>query len=119
MALERRHSAETDVTAADHTLSSLLKLHPYQKRFCVKRVKDFRIVNCFTSGAEKLMEEWEFYQNINGRWWWRNVTLNRTSESPDRFDSFIHVMGDAVRHGFEPGVSKVIAIQADRRLNPR
>jgi len=65
------------------------------------------------------MDQWEFYQHTTGRWWWRNVTLNTKSASPERFDSFIHAMGDAVRHGFQPGVSTLAAIRTDRRTNPR
>ena len=94
------------------------RLHPRRSvmaSVCVRAalniagLRDFRIqITAFRSGG--FMDEWEFYQHASGKWWWRNVTLNKTSESPARFDSFIHAVGDATRHGYESGVSKVVAI---------
>ena len=64
------------------------------------------------------MDKWEFYQHIDGRWWWRNVTLNRTTESADRFDAFIQVVRDAVRHGFRSGFSPTRRLSLPRNKVP-
>jgi hypothetical protein len=64
------------------------------------------------------MGNWQFYQHTDRKWSWCNVSLS-TRKSVCRFESFIQAISDATRHGFEPGVSKITAIQADRRSTPR
>jgi hypothetical protein len=65
------------------------------------------------------MDNWQFYRHTNDKWSWSNVTLTSSSESVGQFDSFVQAMGNAMRHGFLPGLSKVSAIQAERRSSRR
>jgi hypothetical protein len=65
------------------------------------------------------MDDWKFYQHRDQKWSWRSLTASAAKESVGQFESFIQAMGDALRHGFEPGISKVTAIQAERRCKPR
>jgi hypothetical protein len=66
-----------------------------------------------------MIDDWAFYRHSDERWSWRNVTLSKRSESPDDFGSFIQAMGNAIQHGFQPGLSRVTAIQNERRTKRR
>ena len=61
------------------------------------------------------MDEWGFYQHTDSRWSWRNVRTDGTSQSVERFATFLAVTADAAQHGFTPGSSKIAAVQAAPR----
>ena len=64
-------------------------------------------------------DDWEFYQDCDGRWSWRNTTDAGASMSVDRFVSFVEVIASAVKHGFQPGISHIVGVRAERRQKPR
>ena len=65
------------------------------------------------------MDDWYFYQRIDGKWSWRNVRTGGISADFDGFVSFIEAISYALRHGFEPGISKIVSITTDRRSAAR
>ncbi|MDB5927976.1 MAG: hypothetical protein JWN13_6912 [Betaproteobacteria bacterium] len=65
------------------------------------------------------MDDWEFYQGRDDRWFWRNVKREESTLSAERFTSFVEVVASARKNGYDPGISRVASVTADRRLNPR
>jgi hypothetical protein len=65
------------------------------------------------------MDDWEFYQGHDDRWFWRNIKHDGSTISRERFISFVEVVASAAKNGYDPGISRVASVTADRRLNPR
>jgi hypothetical protein len=65
------------------------------------------------------VDDWEFYQHTDGKWSWRRLSGSGTRYSAERFDSFIGAVGNALLHGFEPGISKIAAVTLERRNKAR
>ncbi|MGZ5153788.1 MAG: hypothetical protein ACXWC5_27525, partial [Burkholderiales bacterium] len=71
------------------------------------------------SSHPEVLDDWEFFQESDGRWFWRNVTPNGANVSVQKFTSFVEVIASAVQQGFQPGVSRIATVRADRRFKPR
>jgi len=65
------------------------------------------------------VDDWEFYQDSDGQWFWRNVTDTSERFSLVRFSSFVEVIAGAIQAGFVPGSSNIASVRADRRAKPR
>jgi hypothetical protein len=65
------------------------------------------------------MDDWEFYQDHDGRWFWRSIRGSQSSLSVNRFTSFVEAWSSAVQNGFNPGVSRIATVSTDRRFKPR
>ena len=62
--------------------------------------------------------EWEFYTDASGQWSWRHVGYERRRDSHVLFSGIVEAMADAVRHGYQPGISH-IEMERCRRTEPR
>jgi hypothetical protein len=65
------------------------------------------------------VDDWDFYQHTDGQWSWSRRTTAGTRYSAERFESFIGAVGNALLHGFEPGISKIAAVTLERRNKTR
>ena len=75
-------------------------------------------VHVITLHTWQSVGDWEFYQDIDGQWFWRNITDGGARVSVVRFRSFPDVIASAMYAGFNPGDSNII-VHADRRSTPR
>jgi len=64
------------------------------------------------------VDDWEFYTDPAGRWSWRHVGYEGRCNSHAVFRGIVEAIADAVRHGYEPGVSH-IEMEQCRRAQPR
>ena len=64
-------------------------------------------------------DDWDFYQDCAGRWTWRNTTDAGAHNSMDSFVSFLEVIASAIKSGFQPGISHISNVRAERRHKPR
>jgi hypothetical protein len=67
----------------------------------------------------KRMDDWDFHRHPDLKWGWRNVKTRGVTESHAHFDTFADAFEDAVSHGLQPGISRVVSVTPDRRFHPR
>jgi hypothetical protein len=65
------------------------------------------------------VDEWKFYEDMNGKWSWQNTSPDSAGQSLERFATFVDAMANAVQHGLEPGESKISAVKATARAKAR
>jgi hypothetical protein len=69
--------------------------------------------------ATECLDDWEFCRHVDLGWSWRNVNETGITESRSHFDTFADAMEDAVKHGLQPGISRIVSVTPDRRFHAR
>jgi hypothetical protein len=66
-----------------------------------------------------MVQQWEFLQDEQAKWYWRCISDGSSTESNPRFASRTDCIADAMRHGYlsgNPGCEPVSTVGLDRDL---